>query len=170
LHESKTVAEFLNEDYIARCGINCLFCPSYKDHIKSDEDKQQCSDIWYKYLGFRVPPETIQPCPGCEQSVYYGATGADGEDCAIRKCAVSMDARTCAHCSMYQTGCTKHHGADPGSENSEQHSIEASTEAEDFFFGNLGHKLGNRSPEAYLAEIRASLKPEDIVDGSSSME
>ena len=159
----KTAEEFLNEGAIARCGINCRFCASYRNHVKSDADKQRCSDVWFKFMGFRVEPDTIRPCPGCEGSVYYGASGADGPDCAVRKCAGSHGVKTCAHCSAYGAGCSLHHGAREEPDEAGRPQPEATTDAERLFFGDLGQAQGNGSPEENLAEIRASLAPGDIV-------
>jgi len=155
--------EFLNEGVIARCGINCRFCASYVDHVKTDADKQRCSDVWLKFMGFRVEPKTVRPCPGCEESVYYGEGGADGADCAIRKCARTNGVKTCAHCSSYLSGCSLHHGAQADVDEAGEPGPEAATDDERLFFGDLGYAQGNRPPEQNLADIRASLAPEDIV-------
>jgi hypothetical protein len=169
MSETKTVEEFLREGAISRCGISCRFCASYLEHVKSDEDKRRCSDIWHRFMGFRVPPEAIRACPGCAESVYYGAGGADGADCAIRRCAVSRGAKTCAHCSAYRSGCSLHHGAHPEPDGEKKTAPEATTEAERLFFGEIGREQGNRSPEQNLAEIRASLAPGDLVDGNTPL-
>ena len=163
MSQSKTAMEFLSEGLISRCGINCRFCPSYRDHIKTDADKQRCSDIWFKFLGFRVEPATIRPCDGCATSVYYGVDGADAPDCAIRACATANGVQTCAHCSAYRAGCFLHHGAQAGTAEPGRPPVAATTRDERPFFGDLGRKQGNRSPEENLADIRASLAPEDIV-------
>ena len=163
MSQSKTAMEFLSEGLISRCGINCRFCPSYRDHIKTDADKQRCSDIWFKFLGFRVEPATIRPCDGCATSVYYGVDGADAPDCAIRTCATSNSVTTCAHCSAYRCGCSLHHGAQAGPGEGNEPRAQATTDEERLFFGDLGRKQGNRSPEENLAAIRAALAPEDIV-------
>lgn len=170
MSEIKTATEVLNEGLLSRCGINCRFCPSYKDHIKSDKDKQRCSDLWFKFLGFRVEPETIRPCPGCVESVYYDVEGADGAECAIRKCAISVGAITCAHCSSYRSGCSLHPDAETQTDDTGGPRTEAMTQAERIFFGDLGREQGNRSPEENLTEIRASLRPEDFVDGNPPLE
>ena len=159
----QTVEEFLDEGLIAKCGINCRFCASYEEHIKSDADKQRCSDVWFRFMAFRVDPKTIQACPGCAGSVYYGEGGADGADCAIRKCARSNGVRTCAHCSGYRAGCTRHHGAQGDPDEDHRSGPEPANDDERLFFGDLGYAQGGRSPEDNLATIRASLAPEDIV-------
>ena len=169
MSERKTVTEFLVKGLIARCGINCGFCPSFKDHVKSDEDKQRCSDLWHKFLGFREEPGAIRACPGCAASVYYGEAGSESDGCAIRKCAVSLGVRTCAHCSAYLAGCSRHHGAQDEPTDAEQPSPQPATEEERFFFGDVGRARGGLSPEENLARIRASLRPDDIVNGAGAL-
>lgn len=164
MSECRTVKEVLREGLIARCGINCRFCPSYREHVRTDEDKQRCSDVWAKFLGFRVEPDAIRACDGCARSVYYGGGGADGADCAIRKCATSNGARTCARCSAYGAGCSLHHGAQAKPGEVDEPRAQATTDDERLFFGDLGREQGNRSPEENLAEIRACLAAEDIVE------
>lgn len=160
---SKTVAEFLDEGMISECGTNCRFCASYMEHIKTDADKQRCSDVWFKFMGFRVPPESIRPCPGCAGSVYYGRGGADAADCAIRKCATANRVTTCAHCSAYGSGCALHHGAQADADQAAKPRPAATTDDERLFFGDLVREQGNRSPEENLAAIRACLAAEHIL-------
>lgn len=157
-----TAQDLLAQGAMSRCGINCRFCPSYRDHVRSDADRQRCSDIWHKFLGFRVDPQTIQPCNGCEESAYYGAEGPDGADCAIRRCARANGARTCAHCSEYLGSCHLHHGARVAQDEGRA-PVPAVTDDEHLFFGDIGERLGNRSPEENLAALRAGLRPDEIV-------
>jgi len=89
------------KDLIAKCGVNCGRCPSYRENLTSDEARQRCSDGWHKYLGFRLSPEKLLCCDGClvpndENPVRYFKHG-----CNIRKCAVFNGVETCAHCSAY---------------------------------------------------------------------
>jgi len=162
--EGTTANEFLREGLISKCGINCRFCPSHREHITSDADKQRCSDVWFKFIGFRVDPATIRPCDGCATSVYHGWSDTDISPCAIRTCAMSNGVITCAHCSAYGAGCRLHHGAQTDAGETDKPEATPTTEAERLFFGDLGEQQGNQSPEANLAEIRASLSPEDIVE------
>lgn len=87
------------KDLFAKCGNNCGRCPSYKENLKTDEDRQRCSDGWEKYLGFRLSPGKLRLCDGCqapddENPVRY-------QNCYVRRCAVKNSVETCAHCSAY---------------------------------------------------------------------
>ncbi len=83
----------------AKCGINCARCPSYKRNLQSNEERQRCSEGWRRYLGFKLSPEKLRPCDGCqapddESPLRY-------QNCYVRKCAVKNGVETCAHCSAY---------------------------------------------------------------------
>ena len=87
---------------------------SHHPHMRARSTAASAPPIWSMsrpMRTFRVEPETVRPCPGCAESVYYGGGGGDGEDHAIRKCATPSRAKTCAHCSAYLSGCSLHHGA-----------------------------------------------------------
>jgi hypothetical protein len=36
------------EESIAKCGFNCGNCPSYKENLKTIEDRKRCSWVWEK--------------------------------------------------------------------------------------------------------------------------
>lgn len=146
-------------DLFAKCGCNCGRCPSYKGNLRTDEDRQRCSDGWHKYLGFRLSPGKLRLCDGCqapddENPVRY-------QSCSVRKCAVRNGVETCAHCSGY-----------PCEDVKNLHEIQRAGARE-----RIAARLGTPIPEEdYLAfiepyeglkhldEIRASLSPEDIVE------
>ena len=48
---------------IARCGYRCDLCPAYWENIHGPEDQQRTSDGWFKYFGFRIPPDEISLHP-----------------------------------------------------------------------------------------------------------
>jgi hypothetical protein len=86
-------------DLFSKCGTNCGRCPSFRDNLKSDDDRRRCSDGWLKYHGFRYSPEKLLRCDGCqapddENPVRYIS-------CLIRRCAVKNGVQTCARCSGY---------------------------------------------------------------------
>ncbi len=86
-------------DLFSKCGNNCGRCPSYRENLQTDEDRQRCSDGWEKYLGFRLSPGKLRLCDGCqapdaENPVRY-------QNCYVRRCAVTNGVETCAHCSAY---------------------------------------------------------------------
>jgi hypothetical protein len=147
------------KDLFSKCGCNCGRCPSYKENLQTDEDRQRCSDGWFKYLGFRLSPGKLRLCDGCqtpddENPVRY-------LNCSVRKCAVRNGVETCAHCSEY-----------PCEDVKNLHEIQRADAKE-----RIAARLGTPIPEEdYLAfiepyegikhldEIRASLGPEDIVE------
>jgi hypothetical protein len=146
-------------DLFAKCGCNCGRCPSYKGNLRTDEDRQRCSDGWHKYLGFRLSPGKLRLCDGCqapddENPVRY-------QSCYVRQCAARNGVETCAHCSGY-----------PCEDVKNLHEIQRAGARE-----RIAARLGTPIPgEDYLAfiepyegikhldEIRASLGPEDIVE------
>ncbi len=146
------------KDLFSKCGCNCGRCPSYKENLQTDEDRQRCSDGWYRYLGFRLSPDKLRLCDGCqtpddENPVRY-------QNCYVRRCAVRNGVETCAHCSGY-----------PCEDVKNLHVIQRADARE-----RIVARLGTPIPEEdYLAfiepyegikhldEIRASLGPEDIV-------
>ena len=40
----------------AKCGNHWSQCPSFRENLVTDEDRQWCSDGWLKYHGFRYSP------------------------------------------------------------------------------------------------------------------
>jgi hypothetical protein len=87
------------KDLFSKCGYKCSSCPSYKENIKTAEDRRRCSDGWQKYHGFRITAPKIRACDGCQTSddknplLYIS--------CRVRKCAQRNGVRTCAYCSIY---------------------------------------------------------------------
>jgi hypothetical protein len=78
-------------EILARCGYRCDLCPGYTGNIHSDKDRQETSDGWYKYAGFRIAPADIN-CPGC-----FGKETADKE-CPVRPCVIQKKLDNCGHC------------------------------------------------------------------------
>ncbi|MBU7047070.1 MAG: DUF3795 domain-containing protein [Theionarchaea archaeon] len=141
----------------SKCGFRCSHCPSYKENLQTDEDRQRCSDGWEKYHNFRFSPEKLRRCDGCqvpddEKPVLYIS-------CSIRRCAIRNGVETCAHCSAYP--CEELVKKTPGLDWPE----------------NIVARLKTSIPEKdysvfvepyegikHLDEIRASLTPEDIIE------
>lgn len=85
---------------IARCGYRCDLCPAYRGNIRGPEDQQRTSDGWFKYYGFRIPPEQIC-CDGClDEQSHARRTDTS---CLIRPCVIARGLDTCADCSDF--GC-----------------------------------------------------------------
>ncbi len=85
---------------IARCGYRCDLCPAYRDNIRGPEDQQETSDGWFKFYGFRIPPEQIC-CDGCRDE-SPSARRIDTA-CPIRPCAMARGVETCGSCP--ECGC-----------------------------------------------------------------
>jgi hypothetical protein len=143
------------KDMIAPCGTNCSRCPSYKENLLTDEDRQRCSDGWYTYHGFRLSPDKLRCCVGCQAPDYEHSEHYIS--CNKRKCALFNGIETCAHCSAYPC---EVFGLGP-----------------DFSREKVEARLGAPVPEddylvfvepyegvKHLDEIRASLEPEGIVE------
>jgi hypothetical protein len=48
------------EEIISRCGFRCDLCLAFKPNIeKNHQNQQKLSDGWFKYFGFRIPPDQI---------------------------------------------------------------------------------------------------------------
>lgn len=82
-----------------KCGCDCFNCPTYKNNIKTIEDRQKCSSGWSKFLKIKLSPEKLRACDGCsvpdsERKVYY-------LNCKIRKCAIMNEVENCAYCSGF---------------------------------------------------------------------
>jgi hypothetical protein len=144
------------KNMIAPCGTNCSRCPSYVENLLTDEDRQRCSDGWYRYHGFRLGPDKLRRCVGCQAPDYE-----DSEhyliNCSKRRCAFFNGIETCAHCSAYP--------------------CEVFGQGPDFSRERVEARLGTPVPEEdYLAfvepyegvkhldGIRASLGSEDVVE------
>jgi hypothetical protein len=147
------------EELIAKCGCNCSNCPTYKENLKSIENRYQCSIGWEKYLNIKLKPEKLRLCDGCfipdeDRKTYY-------LNCRVRKCAIFNGAPNCAHCSAY-----------PCQDVRTVHSIQES-ETRQTIEKRIGYKIPDKDYleiiEPYegikhLNKIRESLKPEDIVE------
>jgi len=88
----------MKED-IACCGYKCKICPAYKDNITDKNSQQQVSDGWFKYYGFRIPPENIY-CDGCLPDNCENPKRIDTQ-CPVRPCVLEKGIPNCAHCEEY---------------------------------------------------------------------
>ena len=144
------------KDLLAKCGINCGHCPSYRENLRSADDRQRCSDGWAQYLGFRLSPDKLRLCDGCqapddENPVRY-------QNCYVRRCAVQNGVATCAHCSAYPC--------------EDVPKVSLSANARDGIATRLGTPIPEQDYLAFIEPyegtkhldvIRVSLAPEDIV-------
>jgi hypothetical protein len=82
---------------LTRCGFRCDLCPAYKPNIvKSPQNKQKLSDGWFKYFGFRIPPENIY-CEGC----MTAPSNLLDKDCPVRPCVIDKGFAHCGECDSY---------------------------------------------------------------------
>jgi hypothetical protein len=84
---------------ISYCGYRCSICPAFKNNITGPEDQQRASDGWFKYYGFRIPPEQIY-CDGCLAPDDQRPRRIDTE-CPVRPCARAKGVPNCAYCEDY---------------------------------------------------------------------
>ena len=143
----------------AKCGNHCSRCPSFRENLVTDEDRQRCSEGWLKYHGFRYSPEKLLRCDGCqalddEKPVRY-------LNCLVRRCALHNGVETCAHCAAYP--CEELLGKIPGTDWRDRIVARLGTpipEGDDLAFVAPYECLG------HLDTLRASLSPEEIVEPS----
>jgi len=85
------------EPILTRCGYRCDLCQAYKPNVEADPSAQQkMSDGWFKYFGFRIPPEEIL-CDGCME---VNPRLLD-KDCPVRPCVLEIGLENCAYCEDY---------------------------------------------------------------------
>ncbi len=84
---------------ITRCGYRCDICLAYKENIKSEEDRKIISDGWFKYFGFRIPPENIS-CDGCLTPAKEEPKLMD-DDCPVRACVIEKGIDNCSKCKEF---------------------------------------------------------------------
>ncbi len=85
------------EEILSRCGFRCDLCLAYRPNIESHpENRQLLSDGWFKYFGFRIPPEDIH-CEGCLNNQCITLD----QECTVRPCVVTHGIENCAGCEDY---------------------------------------------------------------------
>ncbi len=87
------------EAILTRCGYRCDLCLAYKENINSNEDRIKISDGWFKYFGFRIPPEDIC-CDGCLTPEEEEPRLID-DTCPVRICVLKKGYDNCARCDEY---------------------------------------------------------------------
>jgi len=82
---------------LTRCGYRCDLCLAYKSNIENNPSNQQkLSDGWYKYFGFRLPPEKIK-CAGCMSN----NPKLIDQNCPVRPCVIENKLDNCSQCDQY---------------------------------------------------------------------
>jgi hypothetical protein len=85
------------EPILTRCGYRCDLCLAYRPNVeKNPSNQQKLSDGWFKYFGFRLPPESIL-CDGCmsENPKLIDSS------CSVRPCVIERGLDNCAQCEYY---------------------------------------------------------------------
>ena len=91
----------MGEPILSRCGYRCDLCMAYKPNIDSNpKNGEKLSDGWFKYFGFRIPPEDII-CDGC---MAENPRLID-QSCQVRMCVIDKGFNHCGECTDY--GCSK---------------------------------------------------------------
>lgn len=83
----------------SKCGFNCAACPSYRKNLRTKKDRQRCSDGWFEYFGFRLTPQKLRRCDGCQSEKKDAVRYVN---CTIRKCAVMNGIENCARCTEFE--------------------------------------------------------------------
>ena len=143
------------KDLFSKCGANCGRCPAYEENIETDEDRQRCSDGWHRYLGARVRPDRIN-CDGC-QTPDAENPALIVANCNVRKCATINGIQTCASCSEYSCEALRGLASTVGRDRATAR-LKAPIPEDDYLAFIEPYEL-----LIHLDQIRASLKPEDLV-------
>lgn len=144
---------------IAKCGCDCINCPTYKGNIKTAEERSKCSAGWEKYLDIKLSPEKLRPCDGCsipdpERKTYY-------LNCIVRKCAIINGIDNCAYCTAF-----------PCDELLEIHTIQKIISRENFI-NKTGKEISVSDYKIFiepyagihhLKKIRQTLTKHDFID------
>lgn len=146
-----------HEIAIGKCGCDCRICPTYKDNLRTLEDREHCSSGWQKYLDVNLSPEKLRACDGCslpdsERNTCY-------LNCKVRKCCMVNTMQNCAYCTDY-----------PCRELKEVHHLQNIQSADDYTFVtgkaiSLENYLKFIEPYAglkHLDEIRIKLDKSQI--------
>ncbi|MBS3782594.1 MAG: DUF3795 domain-containing protein [Candidatus Thermoplasmatota archaeon] len=88
---------------ITRCGYRCDLCLAYKENIENEKDRKIISNGWFKYFGFRIPPEEIS-CDGCLTPAKEKPHLID-DDCPVRECVIDKGIDNCSQCE--ESSCKK---------------------------------------------------------------
>lgn len=94
---------------ISKCGFRCDQCPAYYRNIRTQEDSENVSAGWKKYVGDEVPPDEVA-CPGCLSCEPYqdddgNPLRSPDTECPVRPCAQQRGIENCAYCPEF--GCEK---------------------------------------------------------------
>ena len=84
-------------EIVSRCGYRCDLCLAYRPSVEvHPAGRQELSDGWHKYFGFRIPAEEIV-CDGC----IAEAPRLIDKACPVRPCVIERGLANCAQCPDY---------------------------------------------------------------------
>ena len=84
-------------EILTRCGYRCDLCLAYRPNVEQNPaNRQILSDGWFKYFGFRLPPEEIC-CDGCLADEPHLIDSG----CPVRPCVLENRLDNCAQCEEY---------------------------------------------------------------------
>jgi hypothetical protein len=84
----------MGEVVLTRCGYRCDLCFAFAPNIAANPaNREKLSDGWFKYYGFRIPPEKIV-CDGC---MAQDPRLID-RSCPVRPCVIERGLDNCAQC------------------------------------------------------------------------
>ena len=141
----------------AKCGCDCINCPTYKDNLRTNDDRLRCSTGWKSYLNIKLSPEKLRACDGCsipdsQRHIFY-------LNCKVRKCAMDNGFDNCAYCKGF-----------PCDELQEMHSLQKIKDLSDFV-SKKGIEISEQEYKvfiepytglAHLEKIRQRLSENDI--------
>ncbi len=86
---------------LTRCGYRCDLCLAYRPNVESQPaNRQKLSDGWFRYFGFRLPPEEIC-CDGCMAASPH----LIDQGCPVRSCVLDRQLENCGQCA--EVGCPR---------------------------------------------------------------
>jgi len=95
--------EYMEEKYIAMCGLDCSSCPAFIATKNNDNNlRERTAQEWSeKYMGKNEPlvkPEDIN-CLGCLSGNFLWRHCLG---CEIRKCGFAKGIKSCKECKNYK--------------------------------------------------------------------
>lgn len=85
------------EEFLSLCCFRCDLCLAFRPNVEREDRRQELSDGWYRYFGFRIPPEEIV-CDGCTADP---STKTLDSGCPVRPCAIARGIANCSECGDY---------------------------------------------------------------------
>lgn len=84
-------------EMLSLCCFRCDLCLALRANVERGDRRQELSDGWFRYFGFRVAPEEIS-CGGCTADPA-GRTLDSG--CPVRPCVIGRGLANCSGCGDY---------------------------------------------------------------------